>query len=152
MCIRDSSCSLQFHCAEWSCGALSDSPRHRIESGKDWPVKSPSGKLPGAVQADSSHTPIRSTVTSRLLHTSPRCCRAHCIHRRPEYPDMSRIEASNRREWSRGPTEGTRLRSRSSLRSCMLFRGSMSPGLAPLFQACCKRLGKSAPWIQLNSW
>jgi hypothetical protein len=34
------SCSPQFHCAEWFCVVLSDSPRHRIESGKDWPVKS----------------------------------------------------------------------------------------------------------------
>src|ERR1019366_4525351 len=33
------SCLPHFHCAIWSCVVFSDSPRHRIESGRHWPVK-----------------------------------------------------------------------------------------------------------------
>jgi hypothetical protein len=40
------SCRPHFHCAEWSCVVLSGSPRHRIGSGTNWPVKSPIRKLP----------------------------------------------------------------------------------------------------------
>jgi hypothetical protein len=39
------SCRPHFYCAEWSCVVLSDPPRLRIKLGKDWPVKSSSGKL-----------------------------------------------------------------------------------------------------------
>src|ERR1035437_6182682 len=34
------SCLPHFHCAIWSCVVFSDSPRHRIESGRHWPVRS----------------------------------------------------------------------------------------------------------------
>src|ERR1019366_7561935 len=41
-----------FHCAIWSSVVFSDSPRHRIESGRHWPVKSPSPE-----PADSQEAP-----------------------------------------------------------------------------------------------
>src|SRR5665647_3768832 len=39
------SCLPHFHCAIWSCVVFSDSPRHRIESGRHWPVKSPTRRV-----------------------------------------------------------------------------------------------------------
>src|SRR5215472_13435148 len=40
--LTKTSCRGRFHCAEWSCIVLSDSPRSRNGSGRDWPYKSPS--------------------------------------------------------------------------------------------------------------
>jgi len=37
-------CSPRLHCSEWSCVVLIGWPRHRIRSGRDWPVKSRCGK------------------------------------------------------------------------------------------------------------
>ena len=39
------SCLPHFHCAIWSCVVFSDSPRHRIESGRHWPVKSATRRM-----------------------------------------------------------------------------------------------------------
>src|ERR1019366_1814559 len=44
--VARTSCCPHFHCAEWFCVVLTDSPRHRIGSGTNWPVKSRCGKWP----------------------------------------------------------------------------------------------------------
>jgi len=61
------SCRPRFHCAEWSCGVLSDPPRLRIKIGKDWPVKSRSGKLIRRT-ASASRRPAMCARLVRFRH------------------------------------------------------------------------------------
>src|ERR1035437_5211524 len=65
------SCLPHFHCAIWSCVVFSDSPRHRIESGRHWPVKSPPRKNDFPAR---SAKPGGSTAATVVLppRTSPR--------------------------------------------------------------------------------
>jgi len=119
--LTETSCSHRLHCAEWSCVVLSDSPRHRNRSGRDWPDMWAYGKLTHA-RARSAHRAGLSYAVGQPLVEEPRQ-RASAVRQ---------LYGSDPAAFASPPTAARGERSRSASGSSQLIELSLLPNVPRL--------------------